>query len=133
MTLSLASFSTRAARSATADAVLGAVYAVIDRLQGVVMAETDALTRRVPIDVDAVTRQKRQGLLELSRLMRAMPAVGQKEEARARLATLAEALDRNQAALDVQLRAVRDVAAIVAQVMREADSDGTYTLRTGWQ
>lgn len=133
MSRTLASFGTRAARNATADAVLGAVHAVIDRLQGVVTAETEALTRHVPIDIDLVTRQKRQGLLELSRLIRAMPAAGQHEEARARLAGLADALDRNQAALDVQLRAVRDVAEIVAKVMREAESDGTYTLRTGWQ
>lgn len=133
MSLSLASFTTRAARDATADAVLGAVLAVIDRLLGVVTAETEALTRRVPIDIDTVTRQKRQGLLELSRLMRAMPAIGRKEEARARLSMLAEALDRNQAALDVQLRAVHGIAEIVAKVMREADSDGTYTLRMGWQ
>lgn len=133
MSLTLASFATRAARTATGDAVIGTIHAVIDRLLGVVMAETEALTRRVPIDIDAVTRQKRQGLLELTRLMRALPAVGPKQEVRARLAALAEALDRNQAALDVQLSAVRDVAEIVAKVMREAESDGTYTLRTNWQ
>ena len=133
MSLPFASFATRAARTATADAVLAAFHAVVDRLQGVVVAETDALHRRVPVDIGAITRQKRQGLLELSRLMKAMPSVAQKEEARARLAALGEALDRNQAVLDLQLRAVRGVAEIVAQVMRDAESDGTYTLRTAWQ
>ena len=87
----------------------------------------------MPVDIGAVTRQKRQGLLELSRLMRAMPAVRQKDEVQARLAALAAALEHNQAVLDVQLRAVRGVAEIVAQVLRDAESDGTYTLRTAWQ
>ena len=123
----------RAAKTATGDAVLAAFHAVVDRLQGIVAAETDALDRRVPVDIGAVTRQKRQGLLELSRLMRAMPAVRQKDEVQARLAALAAALEHNQAVLDVQLRAVRGVAEIVAQVMRDAESDGTYTLRTAWQ
>lgn len=129
----LAPFTTRAAKSATADAVLTAFHAMVDRLQSVVAAETEALDRRIPIDIGAITRQKRQGLLELSRLMRALPAVVQKEEARARLAALAATLDQNQEILDVQLRAVRGVADIVAQVMRDAESDGTYTLRTAWQ
>lgn len=133
MSLSLASFTTRAARTATADAVLAAFHAVVDRLQGVIVAETEALERRMPIDIGAVTRQKRQSLLELSRLMRAMPGVAEQQEVRARLAALAEALERNQEVLDVQLRAVRGVADIVAQVMRDAESDGTYTLRTAWQ
>lgn len=115
------------------DSLLGAFNAVIDRIESVVAVETEALTQRMPIDIAATNQQKRQGLLELSRLMRAMPPAGPQDVARARLERLAAALDRNQEVLDVQLRAVRDVADIVAKVMRDAESDGTYTLRSGWQ
>lgn len=118
---------------APTDSMLGAFNAVVDRIEQVVVRETDALSRRAPVDVGATVRQKRQGLLELTRLMRAMPATGPQGEARARLARLATLLDRNQAVLDGHLRAVREVADIVAKVMRDAESDGTYTLRTGWQ
>ncbi len=121
------------ARLPASDSALSAFHAVIDRIESVVASETEALTQRMPVDIGATNRQKRQGLLELSRLMRAMPAAASQDEALARLARLAEALERNQAVLDVQLRAVRDVADIVAKVMRDAESDGTYTLRAGWQ
>ena len=115
------------------DAMLGALHAVLDRIEGVVAAETEALSRRQPGEVGVAAAQKRQGLLELSRLMRAMPPGGPPDAARERLARLVATLDRNHTALDAQLRAVREVAEIVAKVMRDAESDGTYTLRTGWQ
>lgn len=115
------------------DAMMAALEAVLDRIEAVVAAETEALASRMPVDVGAATAQKRKGLLELSRLTRALPSPGPTGPARQRLERLALALDRNQAALEAQIGAVREVADIVAKVLRDAESDGTYTLRSGWQ
>ena len=115
------------------DPLLLAFTTVVDRLEGVIEAETLALTGSLPSDMAAFNRQKRQGMLELSRLMRGFPPNVPHREVTARLAKLAESLERNRLVLDVQLRAVREIADIIAQVMRDAESDGTYSARAGWQ
>ncbi len=115
------------------DPLLANFTTVVDRLQGVVDFETDALSRHVAIDLAELNRQKRQGMLELSRVMRGYADRSPPAEVRDRLASLTAALDRNRAVLDVQLSAVREIAEIIAQVMKDAEWDGTYSARAAWR
>ena len=106
---------------------LRALAGVIDRLETVLDAETEALEANTPIDLAAVNHRKRQGLLELSRIVPHLPTGALGGEPRQHLERLSRKLDRNRRVLDIQLRAVREVAAIVAAMIREGESDGTYT------
>jgi len=41
---------------------------------------------------------------------------------------LRQKLERNRAVLEMHYEAVREVAAIIVRAIREADSDGTYSV-----
>ena len=104
-----------------------AFAAVAERLEAALDLESDALQQNKSCDLGEICQQKRQGLLELSRIVPRMTSVSDQYEARDRLGRLAIKLERNRMALDIQLRAVREVADIIARTMREAESDGTYS------
>ncbi len=104
-----------------------AFMAVVDRLESVLDAETEALKLRLPADMAEIGNRKRQGLLEMNRVLRAASAGGPRPEIRERLKRFAVAVERNRAALGTQLRAVREIADIIAQTLRDAESDGTYS------
>ena len=101
-----------------------ALLAAVDRLEAVLDAETDALKRGLPADMAEIGNRKRQGLLEMDRALRA--SAGPAPEVRERLHRFAATVERNRSALGTQLRALREIADIVAQTLREAESDGTY-------
>jgi len=46
-----------------------------------------------------------------------------------RLATLREKLDANSAILKLHLEAVREISAVMAEAIRDVESDGTYSRR----
>ena len=110
---------------------VAALLAVVDRLEGLLDAETDALKRSLPADMAEIGNRKRQGLLELGRALRTAPALGPQPEVRERLKRFAAAAERNRAALGTQLRAVREIADIIGQTLRDAESDGTYSAVAG--
>ena len=93
--------------------------------------ETDALRHRRACDLADITSRKRQSLLELSRFMPRLVDGPDRDVARSRLGALAVKLERNRMALDVQLGAVREVADIIARTLRDAESDGTYSVAAG--
>lgn len=105
--------------------------AIVERVEAVVDAETDALKHHRPVDMAGLILRKRQGLLELSRIMRAFSGLGPQVEAQGRLDRLSVKLENNRVVLDRQLRAVREVADIIASSIKDADSDGTYTKLAG--
>jgi hypothetical protein len=115
------------------DPAVSGFMSVVDRLQGVIDFETDSLSRHVAIDLAELNRQKRQGMLELTRLMRGFGTRPASDAVRERLVELGTALDRNRAVLDVQLGAMREIAEIIAQVMKDAEWDGTYSMRASWK
>ena len=117
------------ARAPTPPAVV-AFLAIVDRVETVLEAETSALAHRTPFDMTEIGNRKRQGLLDMTRMIGAAMASGAIPEIRERLGRFSVALKRNQAALGTQLRAVREIAEIVAQAIRDAESDGTYSPRT---
>lgn len=109
-------------------ATIPTFLAIVDRVEAVLDAETDALSRHQPVDLVDLGCRKRQGLLELNRIMRALAGKERQDEVRDRLAQLASKLERNRRTLDIQLRAVREISDIIAGSLREAESDGTYSI-----
>jgi flagellar biosynthesis/type III secretory pathway chaperone len=101
----------------------------LDRLEQVVDQETQALTEHREIDLQEVNRRKSRALLELTRIARAVQASGADPALSDRVARLHGKLVRNQELLRVHLAAVREIADLLAGVISEAESDGTYSTR----
>ena len=112
-------------------AVYDAFFAAVERLEATVAAETAALASNRLGDLARLTVQKRQGLLELSRIERQITAAIPSQDIIARLATFRRALEANGHALSVHLAAMRDVNDIIVRAMRDAESDGTYSRAYG--
>jgi hypothetical protein len=99
----------------------------IERLEEVVDQETMALRSRAAIDLKDFNNRKSQGLLELNRALRGFDGLANNQVARARLEGLRAKLDVNRAVLKTHLEAVREVATVLADAIRDAESDGTYS------
>ncbi len=114
-----------------ADAGFGAALAALERcvvrLEEVVDHETAALKARAAIDLREFNNRKSQGLLDLSRCLRLFQGAHPGKPALARLAGLRVKLDANQAILKLHLEAVREVASVMSDAIRDAESDGTYS------
>ena len=119
------------ARMPTSMFSFAAFEAVAERLEAVLDTETDALKTNRPCDMNEICQRKRQSLLELSRFLPRLATSEEREGARSRLGTLTVKLEHNRQAIDVQLRAVREISDIIASSMREAESDGTYSFMNG--
>jgi hypothetical protein len=104
---------------------------VIERLEEVVEQETAALRGRTAVDLKVFNTRKSQGLLELNRALRGLDGAPRDEALAARLAGLRAKLDVNRAVLEMHLAAVREVASALADAIRDADSDGTYSPSIG--
>jgi hypothetical protein len=109
--------------------------AVIERLADVVERETTALRSRVTVDLKEFNDKKSQGLYELNHAMR--PFVGGPLEGPVllRLADLGKKLEANRAVLKLHMDAAREIATLVADAIRELESDGTYSAslpHNGW-
>ena len=102
----------------------------IEYLGAVVDQETEALRMRAMVDLGEFNNRKNQGLLELNRALRGLDA-GAASRVGARLAGLRAKLDVNRVLLKTHLEAVREVASVVSEAIRDSDSDGTYTSRIG--
>jgi hypothetical protein len=112
--------------------MLSLVESAIERLEEAVEQETAALRNRAGADLREFNDRKSQGLLELTRAMRHIEGVPGPELA-TRLGRLRAKLEINSAQLKMHLEAVREISAVMADAMRNAESDGTYTrsIRTG--
>ncbi|MCB8823463.1 flagellar protein FlgN [Microvirga rosea] len=99
----------------------------IERLEEIIDAETAALLAHIPIDHQEFNRRKSQSLLELTRLVRVTQSEPMRPEIASRLQDLKAKLDQNHAVLEMNLRAVQEVANIVSGAIQSAESDGTYT------
>lgn len=98
----------------------------IERTERLVELETAALQQYKPIDFADFNNKKSHALLELSRAMRAL---GPSCEPRTLmdLGRLRSKLEKNLSVLEVHLKAVRQVCALIARTIEDDDSDGTYT------
>ncbi len=106
-----------------------ALLQTIERLEQVIDLETAALKQSQPADLRDFNIKKSQGLLELNRMLRSVDPVTLAREAREPLGRLRDKLDRNLRMLQNHLRAVREVARVIAGAIQEAESDGTYCER----
>jgi hypothetical protein len=105
---------------------MGPLENAIQRLEEVVDQETEALRAHAVVDLKEFNTRKSQGLLELNRALRSAGGLDG-ERATTRLSGLRAKLDVNRSVLKMHLDAVREISAIVTDVMREAESDGTYS------
>jgi hypothetical protein len=108
-------------------AASAALEICIARLEEVVDQETAALKRRASLDLREFNNRKSQGLLDLTRSLRVFQGAAPGTAALARLAGLRAKLDLNQAVLKQHLEAVREIATVMSDAIRDADSDGTYS------
>lgn len=99
----------------------------IQRLEEVVEQETAALRTRGVVDLNGFNDRKSQGLLELNRVLRGLDPSGTDTGLVARLAGLRAKLDVNHRALKMHLDAVREITGIMADAIRDSESDGTYS------
>ena len=109
------------------NSALATALPIVERLSRTVAAETAAIAAGRVVPYEDFSRRKNQGLLELTRLMPALEGASADEDARRALSELTAALEANRRALHVQLEASIAVAEIIARVIRDGQSDGTYT------
>ncbi|MGB8279259.1 MAG: hypothetical protein WCF20_15185 [Methylovirgula sp.] len=99
----------------------------IVRVARIVDLETEMLRLYRPIDFATFNHQKSHGLLELTRAIRALTPDSFDREILQDLARLREKLEKNLAVLDIHLKAVRQVSALIARAIEDDNSDGTYS------
>jgi flagellar biosynthesis/type III secretory pathway chaperone len=114
-------------RPSVPEAAYDAFFKVVDRLETLLDDEMRTLKRRGASDFTELTRRKRQGFLELNRLMRAFEGTIPSQDIINRLATFRIKLDENGTALRLHLQAAQEITATIVRVMQEMDSDGTYS------
>lgn len=103
------------------------LVSTLDRLDQLLVQEIAALRNASVGDLREFTNRKNQVLLELTQTMGSGARATPSTALRSRLAGVRAKLDANRTALKLHLDAVQEVAGMLADRMREDDSDGTYT------
>lgn len=107
----------------------GALNEAMERIGAVIESETEALRELRVVDLQDFNNRKSRGLLDLMRAVRALEGGRLDEVTASRLKALRAKLDDNQAALAMHLSAAREITTLVAQTIRDSESDGTYSNR----
>lgn len=113
--------------SSTSDRYSAAISTLLDRLEDAIDAEMLALGDLQTGGFDIFCRQKSRILLELSRLVRVAGVEPLNPILASRLDIVRAKLERDQSLLGIHLTAAKEIAEIIANSLREADSDGTYS------
>lgn len=111
--------------------MLVSLVRTIERLEETLEQETAGLRSRAPIDLKDLNNRKTHGLLELTRVMRHLDRGSLTPPVATRLSALRNSIEINQRVVKMHLEAVREVSAIVADAIRDAESDGTYSVSIG--
>jgi hypothetical protein len=114
-------------RPSVPEAAYDAFFKIVERLEIVLRDEMLCLKKGGRIDLSDLTRRKRQGLLDLSRLMRSFEGTIPSQDIINKLASFRSKLDENGTALHLHLQAAQEITATIVRVMQESDSDGTYS------
>jgi hypothetical protein len=101
---------------------------IIEHLARVVREETELLNKNTIIDLAEYSIRKSQGLYSLSRALRKCEGQPLNPETAEKLDALRGLLEANRVALSRHLQAVREVAALLSDVIRKSESDGTYDM-----
>lgn len=99
----------------------------IDRTEAIVRDETSALRRGGLIDLHEYSSRKSHQLLALNRAFEAARGAAGQDLLVREMDRLRETLAENAALLRTRLDAVQEVAEIISSIMRQAQSDGTYS------
>jgi hypothetical protein len=110
----------------SAEPAIGALTGALARLEEVIGEETRALEARHSIDLQDFNLRKSRSLLELTRIIRALPPKMLDDALRSRIDRLRLSLGRNKELLRIHLSAAQEIAEVLASAISEADSDGTY-------
>src|SRR5688572_17753283 len=97
---------------------------IIEHLARVVREETELLNKNTIIDLAEYSIRKSQGLYSLSRALRKCEGQPLNPETAEKLDALRGLLEANRVALSRHLQAVREVAALLSDVIRKSESDG---------
>ncbi|MFA5950148.1 MAG: hypothetical protein WC807_07680 [Hyphomicrobium sp.] len=125
-----ANVQTSASGQRAAASVASTLDVTIQRLEEVIEQETTTLRSGVSVNIEAFNVRKSQALLELTRLLRQVQGGPPNEQLVKRVESLQAKLAVNRAVLKMHLEAVREISSTLADAIREADSDGTYTPST---
>jgi hypothetical protein len=108
--------------------VNAALEKAVQRLEETVDQETAALRSRQPTDFNEFNNRKSQGLLELDRALKMLGNSQPNEAVKDQLRSLRRKLETNRVVLQTHLEAVREVTVLIADALRNAESDGTYSV-----
>lgn len=108
--------------------VNAALEKAVQRLEETVDQETASLRSRQPTDFNEFNTRKSQGLLELDRALKMLGNSQPNEAVKDQLRRLRQKLEINRGVLQTHLEAVREVTVLIADTLRNAESDGTYSV-----
>src|SRR5262245_29721780 len=97
--------------------VMSALAGALTRLEEVIGAETTALEARHAVDLQDFNRRKSRSLLELTRIIRALPPKVMDDGVRLRIDRLRVGLVRNKELLRVHLAAAQEIAEVLANAL----------------
>lgn len=106
---------------------MGPIDNVIGRLGDLIREETAALRAGAHGDIAGLSARKTRIAFELGRAIDIHGAAAVDAATAAELAELHEMLEANRSVLKLHITAVREVASIITEALREAEWDGTYT------
>lgn len=113
------------------DVSLTLVIAVIERIEGYLEEETAALANSREFDFKASNDRKSQGLVDLNQALRRLPQTQLNADLKSRLEAFRQKLAVNLKTIRLHLDAVKELASILSDAIRDAESDGTYTRKIG--
>ncbi|KQT82456.1 hypothetical protein [Aurantimonas sp. Leaf443] len=99
----------------------------INRLEAVLAGEINALKSGASVNYADLSTRKQQSLLELTRISRGLETPSFSQTLRERMKGLRERLEENRRVVQLHLEATKEIAAILTQAMKDAESDGTYS------
>lgn len=97
------------------------------RILAVLDEEQQLLSHRNVDDYERIVARKDHLLLEAVRLSQQAGGIGPDDETRRNLAAVSKALSANAMLIRRHIDAVSGLATLVAQLCRQAESDGTYS------
>jgi hypothetical protein len=113
------------------DASRALVIAVIERIESYLDEETAALQNSREFDFKASNDRKSQGLVDLNQALRRLPQAQLNADLKSRLEAFRQKLAVNLRIIRLHLDAVKELASILSDAIRDAESDGTYTRSIG--
>lgn len=99
----------------------------MQRVEKLVDFETQALRTRAAIDLRQTNNSKSQALLELGMAARVLEGTELEPDLVDRLRALRGKLEENRLLLSRHLEAVREVAGVIAETIKDSEWDGTYS------